>query len=103
MHACASAQSDQGLCVFTVEKTYMKYVTASKKTYDQQSSRPACACVSIQFKDLFNKKTTTKKKTKQQNNNNKEKKKTTKKRVRPFCPPPTQSSTGPAYDSFFFS
>ena len=47
MHACASAQSDEDLWVFSVEKTYMKYGTVSKKTYDQQSSRPACA--SAQF------------------------------------------------------
>ena len=63
----------------------MKYGTASKKTYDQQSSKPACA--SAQFKqDLCNRK----------------KKKKKKNHVKLFCLAPTHSSTGPAYDFFFF-
>ena len=69
MHACASAQSDQCLWVFTLEKIYMKYGTASKKTYDQQSSRPECECASAQFEqDLCDREKKKKKKKKKKKN-----------------------------------
>ena len=65
-------------------KKDLKYGTASKKTYDHQSSRSACACASGQFEqNLCNIKQKKKKK----------KKKKTRKAV--------LSSTGPACDGFY--
>ena len=68
-------------CRKTVEKVYMKYGTASKITFDQQSSSQPRACASAQFEqDLCNRKN----------------------HVRSFCLALTHSSTGPAYGVFFF-
>ena len=47
-HAWASVQSDQGLWGFTSFIWNIKR-RPKKKTYDQQSSRSACAYVSAQF------------------------------------------------------
>ena len=49
MHACASAQSDDGLWVFTVEKDLHEIRDGVQETYDQQSSRSVCACASGEF------------------------------------------------------
>ena len=74
MHACASAQSDQGLWVFTVEKDCMKYLTGARihmtnKAPDQHVH------VYPQFEQDLCKKKKKKKQTKKKKKKTKQKKK----------------------------